>query len=163
MARRAQPVNRHWTGFDTGTVGTPLAAGTVAGMVHAATHDRETLLRTRGTLLSYVDTASAPGDLALICVGMILVPEGTGTTVLWSPFTDSDAPWFYFTSFFVGTEEMVTDVIDVPGITSYRETIDSKGMRRMRNQEIQVVMENSTILNATPVNIVLAGRMLTQE
>ncbi len=92
-----------------------------------------------------------------------MVPEGTGSTVLWSPLTDADAPWFYYSTFFLGYEEYVVDVIDSPVLTAYREIIDSKAMRRVRNQEVQLVVENTTIAGAVSVNIVAAGRMLNQE
>ena len=165
MARgRSEPVNRHWTGF--ATAGAPFLAftvGTAGATILPAAYDRETILRTRGNLVAAIDTAGVVGQNAMISVGLILVPEGTGSTVLWSPFTDSDAPWFFYSIFNLGYEEMVTDVIDVPGLTSYRETVDSKGMRRVRNQEVQMVVENTTIGTAAAVNVSLAGRFLTQE
>jgi len=164
MARRRQgPVNRHWTGFSSTTVALTFGAGTVAATLLAAQHDRETLIRTRGQLYCGIDTASAPGKLVRIGVGMALVPEGTGSTVLWSPLADADAPWFWYTSFLVGYEEMVTDQIQVPGLSSYREVIDSKAMRRVRNQEIQLVFENATIASASAVDVFLTGRFLSQE
>ena len=161
--RRSEPVNRHWTGWNSGSTGAALSAGQAAGTVLGAQHDRETLLRTRGSLVCYIDAPSAPGTLAEITVGLILVPEGTGTTVLWSPAIDSDAPWLYYTLFYVGYEEMVTDVVSVEGLSIYREVIDSKAMRRVRNQEIQLVMENATALAAKTVNVFLGGRFLSQE
>jgi len=163
MARRSAPVNRHWTPFSSGAIGGTFAAGTVAGTISAAQHDRETLLRTRGNLMAYIDATQAPGKAVLITAGMILVPEGTGATVLWSPTTDGDAPWFWYTAFILGYEEMVTDVVDVPALTGFREIMDSKAMRRIRNQEIQLVLENTTLATAAAVNLYLAGRFLTQE
>ncbi len=159
--RRSQPVNRHWTGFSGSSLA--FAAGVGGATIIAAQHDRETILRTRGTLLAFVDALQAPASLAQISVGFALVPEGTGSTVLWSPLTDADAPWFYYSTFFLGYEEYVVDVIDSPVLTAYREIIDSKAMRRVRNQEVQLVVENTTIAGAVSVNIVAAGRMLNQE
>ncbi len=148
----------HWTNFSV----TQLAqsAGAVGIMVAAATHEPETLLRTRGNLLSFLDGSLAPGRLVEIVVGLILVPEGTGTTVLWSPATDGDAPWFYWTGFQLGYNEGVTDVVDIPGATSYREIIDDKAMRIIRNQEIQMVVENTTLETASSVNTSMSIRML---
>ncbi len=159
--QRREPVNRHWTGFSGNALG--LSAGSTAATLLAAQHDRETLLRTRGNLIGYLDGNATPAILVQVAVGLVLVPEGTGTTVLWSPFTDSDAPWFYYTSFMLGYEEMVTDVVDVPVISGYREVIDSKAMRRVRNQEVQMVIENTTIAMADGVNVAISGRFLSQE
>ncbi len=159
--RRERPVNRHWTGFAGHTAA--LSAGSIGILISPATHDRETVMRTRGELLVNVDGAQAPGGRAQISAGMVLVPEGTGTTVLWSPFTDDDAPWFWYWTGVLGYEEMVTDVIDVPGLTSVREVVDNKSMRIVRNQEIQLVIENTTIASAVSVNFDLVGRIPTQE
>ncbi len=114
----------HWSGFASNFLAQ--AAGTIAATAAAAQHLPETLLRTRGGLTAFLDGTQGPTGLTQVALGMILVPEGTGSTVLWSPFTDSDAPWFYWTCFHLGYEEAVTDVVDMPGMTSYREVIDSK-------------------------------------
>ena len=149
----------HWT-YQSGSA-LALSAGTTAVLFNAAQHEPETLLRFRGELFVGLDALSAPGGLAAIGVGLILVPEGTGSTVLWSPITDGDAPWFWVDYGAVGYEEGVTDVIDYPGYTSYRRVIDSKAMRIIRNQEIQMVVENATVGTAESVNVVLQGRFLS--
>jgi len=164
MARRRGQFQKkidftHWTGgFSSANA---QGAGTLGAVMVAAQHDPETLLRTRGNLLGYVDGAQAPGGLVRITVGLIIVPEGTGTTVLWAPLTDADAPWLYWTSFRLGYEEGVTDVVDFPGITSYREVVDSKAMRIVRNSEVQFVVENTTVLGALSVNVGMDLRFLT--
>ncbi len=158
---RTPPPNRHWSGFNN--TAAALAAGSVGFTLAAAQHDRETIMRTRGSLLGYLDGTQSPGTLLVVAVGFALVPEGTSTTVLWSPFTDPDAPWFYYESFFLGYEEYVTDVIDAPGVSSFRQVIDSKAMRRVRNQEVQMVVENATVLAAGTVNVGVNGRFLSQE
>ena len=149
----------HWTGGNATSLAQ--AAGSVGVVVIPAQHDPETELRIRGSLLSYVDTTQAPGGLVLMSVGLIYVPAGTGTTVLWAPFTDADAPWVWVDYFFVGYEEMVTDVIDVPAASGYRSVIDSKAMRIVRNSELQAVFQNTTIGSSMAVNNVLFARVLS--
>ncbi len=148
----------HWTrgGFAAGGH----SAGTIATTTFAAQHLPETLLRTRGNLVAYIDGPSAPGKLVTVGVGMILVPEGTGSTVLWSPITDDDAPWLWYESFELGYEEDVTDVISIPGLDLFRATIDSKAMRVIKNQEIQTVVENVTVLTASSINVATEVRCL---
>ncbi len=148
----------HWLGFSN-AVGAH-AAGSTARELVAAQHLPETLMRTRGEALVYLDGVSAPGGLAIVSMGLILVPEGTGSTVLWSPLTDSDAPWFWYDSFHIGYEEAVVDVVDIPGITSARRVIDSKAMRINKNMEIQWVIENTTLQSAISVNVSVSGRFL---
>ena len=149
----------HWTyqSFSVAAV----AAGTIGATFLAAQHEPETWLRFRGTELGYVDGAQVPGGRISIGVGLIPVPEGTGSTVLWSPISDGDAPWIWASYFELGYEEMVTDVIDVPGATSFRSVIDSKSMRILRNQEVQFVLENATLSSAMSVNYSMSGRILS--
>ena len=114
-------------------------SGTSAVNAFAAQHLPETLLRTRGEYVGYIDSASVPPTLVSLGIGLILVPEGTGSTVLWSPLTDGDAPWFYVDYAMLGYEEMVTDVIAVQEMLGVRRIIDSKAMRKIRNAEIQAL------------------------
>ena len=41
-------------------------------------------------------------------------------------------------------EEPVTDVVDIPVMTAVRRVIDSKAMRKVRNRELQLVIENTS-------------------
>ena len=158
-ARHAKKIETvHWTygSFASNT----LSAGTVAGTVLGAQHLPETLLRIRGEWVSYLDGTSAPAVEISVGVGIILVPEGTGTTVLWSPITDGDAPWIWTDHATLAYEEMVTDVVGIQGLMMVRRIVDNKAMRRIRNQELQFVIENATIGSAKAVNTAFSGRFL---
>jgi len=148
----------HWTHFASSFLAQ--SAGTAAVTLNAAQHLPETLLRTRGEFTCWKDATGTPGQAGLISLGMIFVPEGTGTTVLWSPQSDGDAPWIWVDYFAVAYEEMVTDVISVQTLSGVRRVIDSKAMRHNRNQEVQMVIENTTVGTAISVNAVFAGRTL---
>ncbi len=140
--------NLRWSGGQAIAVNT-LTAGSQAVNALAAGVPRETIMRTRGEVLVYIDSAQAPSGLALISMGLVLVPEGQSSTVIWDPFNDSEAPWFWFQEVFVGYEEMVIDVIDVPGITAHRIIVDSKAMRRANvDEEVQFVVTNTTVNGA---------------
>ena len=151
----------HWT-YGSWSIGA-MSAGTQGASVLNAQHLPETLLRIRGENVVYVDATAAPGTLAAITSGLILVPEGTSSTVLWSPITDGDAPWIWWDSVIVGHEEMVTDVIAVQEMLGARRVIDNKAMRRIRNQEVQFVVENATLLGAESVNVFGAARFLSGQ
>ena len=124
-------------------------------------HESETLLRFRGNLVCSLDSAQSPGVLVQVAVGFLVVPEGSGTTVSSLPGTNPDSPWFWYEIFTVGYEEMVTDVVDVAGLSIYRSVIDSKAMRIVRNQEIQMVTQNTTVGSASGINLVVGGRILS--
>ena len=149
-----------WEGFaiSMGAV----AAGTQALTFLTQTLERPvTVMRIRGQILGYIDGASAPPKGANMSLGVIKVPEGTSTTVVYNPVADDRASWMMYETFFLGYEEMVTDVIDVPGLTSYRKEIDVKAMRIVRpDEELQFVIENTTFDGAAAVNFAFAGRIL---
>ena len=136
----------HWT--IGAFVMSSLGAGTAAATVLGAQHLPETLLRIRGSWTAFLEGSQAGGAFIEFTGGMILVPEGTGTTVLWSPATDGDAPWIWWDTFQLGYEEQVTDVVAADMMWG-RRVIDSKAMRKNRNQELQFVAENFTILAAS--------------
>ena len=148
----------HWTYAESVVA---VAAGTVAENLFIAEHEPQTLLRMRGEIAAWNDGAPTPPRAVRFGAGIILVPEGTASTVLWSPITDADAPWIWVDYGMIGFEEAVADAIDVPMLTGFRKVIDSKSMRILRNQEIQVVFENVTDGGATTVNVGLQVRLLT--
>ncbi len=148
----------HWT-YSFGAA-SGLVAGTAAGTLIAAQHLPETLMRTRGEVTVALDGANAPGVSANIGVGFIMVPEGTSGTVLWSPITDGDAPWFWVDYFNIGYEEPVVDVVGSPELSFARRVIDSKAMRIVKNMELQVVYENVTRQAALAVNVLVQARFL---
>ena len=167
MARTFPARRRQKTRWAMGTGGVDflaLAAGTIGETVFTAGTLEETILRIRGNLLAYVDAVQNPGALALIGVGMIMMPEGTGTTVTSSPISDGNAPWIWHETFHIGWEEGVADVEAVQTIGMFRAVIDNKSMRIARpDRELQVVAENVTVGNAVAVNILLSPRFLLQQ
>ncbi len=121
----------------------------------------ETILRIRGSIVATMDGTQAPGALIDVAIGAMVVQAGSGTTVIQAPITDPDAPWLFYDRFAIGYEEMVTDVVDVPGLSSYRSTINSKSMRILRpGREVQLVFQQATISGANNVNLVWQNRTL---
>ncbi len=152
--------NLRWLGSTVATFGA-FGAGSSALTVVAAGSPRDTIMRTRGEVLIGLDSAQSPGALVLISMGLVLVPEGQGTTVIWDPFGDSEAPWFWHQEVSIGYEEMVTDVVANQGIQFARIVVDSKAMRKANvDEEIQLVVTNTTLLTARSVNISASFRFL---
>ena len=165
MARQARSrgarLSRRWLGFTTGSTFFSISAGAFGFEAASESTIKDTVMRTRGNLLCWIDGLEAPAVSVLVSVGMHVVPGGTGATVLTNPFSDENADWFYYSEFVIGYEEMVTDTVDVPGLSSYRETIDTKAMRiAVPDTEVQIVMVNTTLLGAATVNLSLTGRFL---
>jgi len=153
MARRghAKKIDTvHWTGatFEFGS----LAAGaSAANLLLAAQHLPETLLRIRGEWAAAMDGPVAGGVRNVVTVGIIQVPEGTGSTVLWDPVTDSDAPWIWWDCFNLIYEEMVTDALAAFPMGGNARVMDSKAMRKLRNTELQAVAVNIAGSGSTPI------------
>ncbi len=136
------------------------SAGSV-GQTFITDGARETVMRMRGELVGYIDGASAPGKLVECRVGIHVVQAGIGTSVTLNPFTNADAPWWFYEAFVIGYEEMVTDVVGTPGLSVYRKMIDTKSMRILKpGEEMQIVFTNTTLQVASAVNMSLAVRVL---
>lgn len=160
--RRSPIDNVRWTTANASGLG--ISAGTTAVNIFTAQNNRETVLRTRGHFAAWIDAAGGPGTSVIVTAGMALVPEGSGTTAAWEPFSDGDAPWFWYTEFVLAYEERVTDVVDVPGMTSFREVVDSKAMRKIPSDtEIQFVLTNTSLNGALAIDFSFNGRILLGE
>jgi len=123
--------------------------------------EQETLMRIRGELVCALDSVSAPAKLVNVAIGALVVQAGSSTTVIQEPITDAEAPWLFYETFAVGYEEAVVDVIDVPGLSSFRKTIDVKAMRILRpGREVQLVAQAATLNGAMPVNMTFTFRAL---
>ncbi len=162
MPRRRGGKKIDFTRWDGGSVAKlAFAAGTIGSTFISSAANSETWLRFRGNLMAWVDGNPAPGVLTDVGVGMIVMPEGTGTTITSSPISDSNAPWIYYSRFTLGYDEPVTDVVSVQGLSSYREIIDLKAMRILRpDREVQFVVESVTLATAVSINVVMGGRVL---
>ena len=163
MARRSGHAKKidtvHWT-YGSWTGLALSSAGTVGVTVLSAQHLPETLLRIRGEWAACFDGVQAPGGFMAITAGLILVPEGTSTTVLWDPVNDGDAPWIWWDVFHLMYEEMVLDVTFSTQTASARRVIDSKAMRKVRNTELQFVAINTAIAGSAAANVAGSVRVL---
>ncbi len=160
-AGRGQRLSRRWLGFQTGATFHGLSAGATATEIASEGLLRDTIMRTRGQLMCWIDGLEAPAVAVLVSVGLQVVPGGTGATVISNPFSDENADWFYFSEFVLGYEEYVVDAIQATHLSSYREIIDNKAMRIGNpDTEVQMVVVNTTINGAASINVTLSGRFL---
>ncbi len=136
--------------------------GSSAVLAAAAQHLPETLLRFRGEWACSLDAGLASGIGVSVTAGLIQVPEGTGTTVLWAPLDDGDAPWIWWDTFSLFYIEYVTDVVASTEVANRSRVIDSKAMRKIRNTELQLVVQNATLsgFSAGTIQTSVQGRVL---
>ena len=120
-----------------------------------------TLLRMRGEVMAALEGAIAPLKTVSVTCGIIKVPEGSGTTVRYSPVTDANAPWVWWWGTTLYYTEYVVDVIGSQLGAVSRAVIDNKAMRKIRpDEELQFVIENVTIDGAGTVNVAYNIRWL---
>ena len=151
--------NTRWVAFSLAD--TLEAAGASAQTFLTSGTMPETILRIRGNVLAYIDATQAPGTFVKVGMGLIIMPEGTGSTVTSSPISDSNAPWLWHIQFALAYEEYVTDVVANQVASGFRGVIDSKAMRRIRpDREVQFVIENVTVGGAGAIALSVDGRML---
>ena len=161
MARaRTKKIDNVFWGLSSGIIG-GLGVGTSALNFFAVGTQPSTLLRMRGEMMIWADAIQTGAVAALITFGVIKVPEGTGTTVVYTPVSDSNAPWILYGQATIAYEEYVADVIDCPLGTAARIEIDNKAMRRIRpDEELQLVAENTSLLGSLSVNLSYSIRSL---
>ncbi len=163
MARaRTKKIDNVFWGVASGTFDA-IAAGNDGALNFIAVGTQpSTLLRLRGQFVTYIDGVSAPGLFVLVQAGIIKVPEGSTTTVRYSPAGDSNAPWLWYTNALIGYEEAVADAVDVAGLNMHREIIDNKAMRRIRpDEEFQFAISNTNIGGGAPaINAAYGIRVL---
>ncbi len=162
MARpRVKKIDNVFWGVTSGIFSALGAGGTLALNAIAVGTQAATLLRVRGEVLGYLDAVQTPPTGCRLSMGLILVPEGTGSTVVYDPALDSNAPWLWYAMMHLGYEEYVTDVIDTPLVSASRLVVDNKAMRRIRpDVEVQFVVNNTTTFGATPANLAFGLRIL---
>ena len=152
--------NLRWIGASAAALAL-VPATPQAAQVLVATTAPDTVMRTRGNLLGFLDGTPDPGDLVEVAVGLIIVPEGTGNTVLQSPLDDANADWFWYERFALAYEESAAAVEFGGPMSVFRSVIDSKAMRRARpDTEVQCVFEQATAGGAATVNVLSSFRFL---
>ena len=160
IARPAKKIDNVVWELSTGNANS-LAAGNVGINFSSVGTAPTTLLRMRGEVIAALEGAIAPLKTVVVTMGIILVPEGSGTTVQFSPVTDANAPWVFWWSTLLYYTEYVVDVVGSTQAAMSRFVIDNKAMRRIRpDVEMQAVIENTTIDGAGTINCAYSIRWL---
>jgi len=161
MARRKSGKKIDFTRWTLGSfTSLALSAGSSqAVIITGSSVQSATILRTRGELLVYMDGSQSRGVMLHGAIGLLVQQIGATATSL--PLTDAEAPYFWYETFTLGYEEPVTDVVDIPGITSVRKVIDSKSMRILRaEQEVVCIVEQATLGSGGAINVQVDARFL---
>ncbi len=138
-----------------------LAATVIVQFEAFASDTAETLMRLRGEVLVFLDGASSPavGDLMVFAWGVIRSASGS-TDVGVSPLTEGGANFLAYGTGHLGTE--ATAQLGNEGLSMVRFDVDSKAMRKLReNESLYVVFESVDIAGAPVWNAGFSLRGLT--
>ncbi len=158
MARRAgRRTDYTWQGSH----GVLSLAATGSGIVTINTpSSSSTVTRSRGEVLAQID-GPVDNDQADVTCGLIVVtPEqlAAGATSIPDPFTDMDAEWIWH-GFLLVQANAGTGVgasLNALSVVA-RLTIDSKAMRRIKQNQSVVFVVKNTNLGGTPTVDVFVG------
>ncbi len=114
----------------------------------------ETWMRVRGDVLWFLDTTgSAVGDILLVGWGLIRGPSGSGDVGV-SPLTEGGANWLAYGVATLATEGAIggAEVNNPTGIAAMRWDVDSKAMRKLRENESVYFISETISINGGPVH-----------
>ncbi len=156
--RSGRSTDYEWDTFGTSSLA--LAANATNAVTLISANQPLTVYRIRGELLVWLDAGMAAGDVMRVGSGILKVVEDLGTTVVSSPLADAFVPWMWSYLGHIAAESQTAGA-DLQGIGFARIPIDSKAMRKMKTgEELQWVVESSTVGGAEVVNFAIAGRIL---
>ena len=114
-----------------------------------------TLVRTRGALAAFTDPSSTPGSFGSVTMGIMQVNSAavTGAAVP-APITDVGTDWLWWDVFTVGAA--ASDVIGEQ-ITVDRKVVDSKAMRKLKNNSALILVAQLLTCEGTMVVNVCGG------
>jgi len=113
-----------------------------------------TLVRTRGEITASID-GPTDGDKVLLSFGIMVMSDdqvAAGVAGMPKPFSDSDADWLWHAFM-----PLIAQAAPISITQGARLTVDSKAMRRFRQNDQFVLVVESTPLSGTPVTDVLGA------
>jgi len=144
--------------------GAAIATGAFSAAVLNLAIDPQTVIRIRGGLIVSLNaTGIAINDTCRVGWGIMVVPSGTvAAGVAATPLSTASADWLAYGTFPLRTETGV--ITDVLSSQVHRVDMESKGMRKMREeQELIFVLENEDVIGAPPVDFAMSVRILFQQ
>ena len=147
-----------WIGSQVALL-TVSSGGSSGGAFISSGTTSQTIMRSRGELLVWLDATTSIGDVQGWAAGLIIMPEGTGGTVTSLPLSDPQAPWYLYQTGAVASE--AGQVAENDGLLVARYVIDDKAMRVLRpDREVQFVVQTTALAGAQAMNFVLSIRTL---
>ncbi len=122
----------------------------------------ETLMRVRGDVIHALDSAGQTiGDVLVVAWGLIRSASGSSDVGV-SPLTEGGAPWLAFGTATLINSGGTLDQLGAAGGSMVRWDVDSKSMRKLReNESIYLIVETISIVGAPASDFAFSLRVLT--
>ena len=160
FTRRAHRPTLKWDDFAFSALA--LSAGDTSAVVISPVTESQTIVRTRGELLCWMDGAPTPPRLIRVGIGLLVQQAGATATV--SPLTDGDAPFFWYDVVTLMSDNTAAGGAPQQPMASSRAVVDGKAMRVLRpDQDIFVVIETADVVGASASDIGFDGRFLIAD
>ena len=167
LARKTAWSNGPHTGGAPGAPQTISASGTVLATIgQQPTVNGLTLVRTRGNLVLWLETAAAQGNgftgaFGLLAVGNEAFVAGVGSVP--DPQDDpNDERWFYHTWFHVSSNTATTADIGGDNMSSVRIEVDSKAMRKLPPDLVIAAVLGVVEIGTASLNFMFNSRTLVK-
>jgi len=126
-----------------------------------AQHSGETLLRTRGLIRVYLQTASSNGDGYAGAIGFgVVTAKAAAAGVASLPGPMADAGWDgWFVHQFFDVRKSLSIVSNGSGF--FESIIDSKAMRKVTDEDVIVVVAEIILSGTATVSVFVTSRLLS--
>ena len=125
-----------------------------------------TLIRTRGVISVSVADSGATGNVIFgaVVMGIASVEAfGVGLTALNTPLSDASFAWFVYEPFVLMGEGTVTIELSDASASSVQIAVDSRGQRKMKQEDLIYVVLEATQALTTTGTILRWGYSLRQQ
>ena len=155
---RGRPNDYDWElarGTDLGR-----ASGAIVQFEAFASDTAETLMRLRGDVMIALNSGTdAVGDCLVVAWGVVRSASGSADVGV-SPITEGGANWLAYGVATLFTEDAVN--VGVTGTPMKRWDVDSKAMRKLReNESLYVIFESADVVGAPVADYTFVLRGLT--
>jgi len=155
VSRQGPKRRTKWEGaaFDISDLdASPAILATVVSEAILENDPNSTIIRIRGNLCVNNDSTSDAGALGIVIVGIMLADAAqlaVGVTAFPLPLSAIGSDWLYWDTFTFG--EQVTNQADANGLSFDRHIVDNKGMRKVKFNQVLVLVAELTAVEGTPV------------
>ena len=150
MARNSRRGRPRYQWIRESTLPTEILNGVASGLLTVSDAEitgeglaAPTLVRTRGNILMFLDSATtSANETQRLGVGIIVTKSGVTGAEVGGPIANPNIEWLYWSTFNLSARSVITSngVTAPPGML--REQFDVKAMRKIHKSDVHLIVEN---------------------